>query len=81
MVRCCDSIAMMRFRGGSQIEGLSLRSSRPATRVAHASQKAALVLLHFATMTDMYEDPKAMEADGNLKPFPHEERGSEVCEI
>lgn len=25
----------------------------------------------------MYEDPKAMEADGNLKPFPHEERGSE----
>jgi hypothetical protein len=31
-------------------------------------------------MTDMYEDPKAMEADGNLKPFPHEERGSEVCE-
>lgn len=32
----------------------------------------------FDTMTDMYEDPKAMEADGNLKPFGHEERGSEA---
>ena len=32
-------------------------------------------------MTEMYSEPKAMEADANLKPYPHEERGTEVSKV
>lgn len=47
---------------------------------SHSTLGALIIISNSATltMTDMYEEPKAMEADGNLQPYGHEERGSEV---